>query len=359
MNAVLALTKRNVLCFFRDRAAVLFSFLTALIVVLLYLLFLRNVLISSMSSEGWTILSGEQLPSLVDSWVMAGIIGIVSVTSCAGSLQCMVDDKVSGKDMCFRIAPIKPSELAAGYVLSAFLAGFIVSAATLAFALAYLCATGCELGIPDIFASILLLVPSALSSSIILFALASLLKSQSAYTGFSIIMSTLIGLLYGLYLPMVAFPKVVYAMANLIPATHMAALFRQHLCSGPMDDVFGPGGASEFREEMGVDLSVAGYEFTETTSILYVLAVTALFFAISVLIMRKRRNRCPHEEPCVRLCPQEMALMSTAGSFDMNPSTPISRNLSAYLGLSTVHANAFMPLSCIDDIVSGSVKQDR
>ena len=48
MNAVLALTKRNVLCFFRDRAAVLFSFLTALIVVLLYLLFLRNVLISSM-----------------------------------------------------------------------------------------------------------------------------------------------------------------------------------------------------------------------------------------------------------------------------------------------------------------------
>lgn len=42
MNVILALTKRNLLLFFRDRSAVLFSFLGAIMILMLYILFLRE-----------------------------------------------------------------------------------------------------------------------------------------------------------------------------------------------------------------------------------------------------------------------------------------------------------------------------
>ena len=86
MNPSVALAKRNLLCYIRDRQSVLFSLMGVLIVVLLYLLFLRNMLIESY----------PDLPcmgNLVDVWVMSGILGIVPVTitsvcPVAGSFTC-------------------------------------------------------------------------------------------------------------------------------------------------------------------------------------------------------------------------------------------------------------------------------
>ena len=47
MDPSLALAKRNMLCYFRDRENVFFSLMGVLIVVLLYLIFLRDMLIGS------------------------------------------------------------------------------------------------------------------------------------------------------------------------------------------------------------------------------------------------------------------------------------------------------------------------
>ncbi len=74
MNASLALAKRNALCYFRDRQSVFFSLMGVLIVVLLYLLFLRNMLI-----EPYSDMPG--MGNLIDAWVLSGILGIVPVTT--------------------------------------------------------------------------------------------------------------------------------------------------------------------------------------------------------------------------------------------------------------------------------------
>ena len=42
MNGMTALAYRNTLCYFRDRSSVLFSLMGVLVVVMIYLLFLRN-----------------------------------------------------------------------------------------------------------------------------------------------------------------------------------------------------------------------------------------------------------------------------------------------------------------------------
>ncbi|MBQ7701094.1 MAG: ABC transporter permease [Candidatus Methanomethylophilaceae archaeon] len=288
MNRVLMLARRNMQCFLRDRASVFFSFMAVLIVIMLYLLFLRNLLIESMLTGGLDFASDAQVSNLIDAWVLAGILGIVSVTSSAGSLHCMVDDRCSGRDLDFKITPMKPYELATSYILSTSAIGLMMSAITLVIAVIFLLATGCILDASSIVVTVVLLIPSTLSGSIIIFAHVSFIKSQGAFSGFYTVLSVLIGFLTGIYMPMGNLPAAMQTIGSLMPATHMASLFRQYLTSGSLRDVFGPYDSSEFREIMGIDLRIGDFTFTPLASLIYVIAVTAVFFAISVIMIKKR-----------------------------------------------------------------------
>ena len=71
----------------------------------------------------------------------------------------------------------------------------------------------------------------------------------------------------------------------------MASLFRQNLGGASLDEIFNgadPSMVTDFRTEMGYDLSIGGFDFTPELSILYVVAVTAVFFAIAVLNVKRR-----------------------------------------------------------------------
>lgn len=283
MNASVALAKRCSLNYFRDRQNVFFSLMGVLIVVLLYLLFLRNMLI-----ESYPDIPG--MSNLIDAWVLSGILGIVPVTTCAGALQTMIEDKTEGKGRDILVTPMTSSQIALGYVLSTFIVGLVMSLITFAICIAYLIATGCPLSIAGIATSLTLLVPSALSASIIMYAITSFLKSTGAFSGLFTVVSVLIGFLAGIYMPMGVMPSAMNVIGTLVPASHMAALFRDSLAADALDEAFGGMPAAEladFRMDMGFDLHLGGFEFSAATMIVYAMAVTAAFFVLVVVRMRK------------------------------------------------------------------------
>lgn len=285
MSGPVALARRNVLCYFRDRGSVVFSLMAVIIVVLLYLLFLRNMLIESYPDM-------DGMSQLVDAWVLAGILGIVPVTTSAGSLQTMVEDRSNGRMRDVLVTPMRPWEVAAGYIMSTFLVGLIMSIITLVVCVVYLAATGCPLSAGGIAVSAVLLVPSSLSGSIIIYAITSFLRSTGAFSGFFVVISVLIGFLAGIYMPMGTMPSGMQVVGTLVPASHMAALFRDSLAGEAMDSVFAgapPDVLESFRTDMGFDLSLGGFGFSSEASIAYVLAVTLVFFAIAVLGIRRGR----------------------------------------------------------------------
>ena len=49
MKGFIGLTKRNMLVYFKDRQAVIFSLLTSIIVFTLYMLFLRNMYVDMLN----------------------------------------------------------------------------------------------------------------------------------------------------------------------------------------------------------------------------------------------------------------------------------------------------------------------
>ena len=284
MNAMMSLARRNVLCYFRDRASVVFSLMAVIIVVMLYLLFLRNMLVESYPDM-------EGMPQLIDAWVLAGILGIVPVTTSAGSLQTMVEDRASGRIRDILVTPMTSAQIAGGYIISTFIVGLVMSTITLAVCVAYLAATGCPLSASGIGMSAVLLIPSSLSGSIVVYAMTSFLRSTGAFSGFFTVVSVLIGFLAGIYMPMGTMPAAMQTIGTLVPASHMAALFRDSLAGDALDGVFAGAPAEtldSFRAEMGFDLSLGGLQFDAGTSMLYVLGITALFFVIAVMGLRRR-----------------------------------------------------------------------
>ena len=284
MNGMLFLAKRNVTCYFRDRASVVFSLMAVIIVVMLYLLFLRNMLVSSYPDM-------DGMPQLIDAWVMAGILGIVPVTTSAGSLQTMIEDRTSGRIRDILVTPMSPAQIAGGYIIGTFLVGLSMSVITLAVCLVYLAATGCPLSAGGVATSVALLVPSSLSGSIIVYAITSFLKSTGAFSGFFTVVSVLIGFLAGIYMPMGTMPDAMQVVGTLVPASHMAAMFRDGLAGDALDSVFS-GAPSEtlagFRSDMRFDLGLGGFSFDPAASMVYVAAITALFFAVAVVGIRRR-----------------------------------------------------------------------
>lgn len=290
MSPSLALARRNVLIYLRDRQSVFFSLMGVLIVVLLYLLFLRDMLISSYPDF-------PGMNRLMDAWVLSGIMGIVPVTTCAGCLQPMVEDRCNGRVHDILVTPMTPWGVASGYILSTFAVGSIMSLTALILCIAYLAVTGCLLTASGVLTAAALIVPSALSASVIVYTMASCVRSTGAFSGLFVVVSVMIGFLAGIYMPMGTMPDAMQTVGTLVPASHMAALFRNALATGHLDSVFAgstPDVLAEFRLDMGFDLELGGFAFTDGGMLLYALAVTAAAFAAAAYgIGRRRRGRAP------------------------------------------------------------------
>ncbi len=285
MTAISSLVRRNVVCFFRDRSSVAFSLMAVMIMIILYLLFLRNTLLESNPGEG--------MDSMMDAWVMAGITAIIPVTASAGCLQVMVEDRANGRVRDILVTPMSPAEIAAGHILSTFLVSLVMSLIAFVVCLVCLIATGCPLSAEGTLVSLVLMIPSSLSGAIIIYAITSFIKSAGAFTGFFTVVSVVIGFLAGIYMPMGTMPEAMRVIGTLLPATQMASLFRDSMAGEALEQAFEGAPATvldDFRTEMGFDLSLFGFEFDFVSSLCYVIAVSAVFFVVAAVGVKRRRR---------------------------------------------------------------------
>ncbi|MEA5040191.1 MAG: ABC transporter permease, partial [Clostridiaceae bacterium] len=223
-----SIAKRNLKLFFRDKSSVFFSLLAVFIIIGLYVLFLGNMLSSGMQ---WL---GDSARFLMDSWIMAGLLAVTSLTTTMGAYGIMIEDKTNKILKDFSASPVRRSTLVGGYVLSAFVIGVIMSAVTFVLAEAYIVAYGGTLlgisAILRVFACILLAV---LASSAMVFFLVSFFQSNNAFATASTVIGTLIGFLTGIYIPIGSLPASVQTAIRIFPVSHAGVLMRQIMMEAP------------------------------------------------------------------------------------------------------------------------------
>lgn len=277
-----ALAGRNLKVFFRDTGSVVMSMFAVLVVIGLYALFLGDQLASAFSMT-----DEDTAREIVNSWVIAGIIGVSSMTSSLGALGVMVEDRVQGIERDFLASPLRRSAIAGGYAISTYAVGCVLSIATFILGEAYIVLGGGEaLDATQTMQMLGGIMLAAASSGSIVFFVASFLRTSGAYSAVSMVVGVAIGFITGCYIPIGSISEEVAMAVKLFPVSHSTSYFRMIMTDKPLADALAgaPSGLlEEFQEELGVFYVIGGQQTTMGSAVLVMVLTTVVFFGLTCL----------------------------------------------------------------------------
>ena len=284
------LAKRMLLLFFRDKLNVFFSLLATLIILMLYVLFLGDMMEQNLQQVlgFWN----DQIRVAMASLTMAGMVAVTSVTSCMGALGIAVADKEeSGRD--FLTSPIPRWKITLGYVTGAGMVGLIMTTVALLFVLAYVRIIGGSF--PDganMGKLALTVVLSALCGNAMMFFATLFIKTQNAFSGLSSVVGSMIGFIMGIFIPVGVLPGAVQWVVRIFPMSHAASMFRLVLADGELVEMFTgvpEGHLQNFRVLYGLVYEYGDFTSSFWFSAAVLVGFTLLFLLLSVLVMRNKK----------------------------------------------------------------------
>lgn len=250
MKELTALTKRHTKNYLRDKISVFFSFLSILILLAIYLLFLGQVFAAI------PFLSDSEQARFTIGYIMGGVLVVATLTLSLGIIGTYVNDLESKRINSFLVTPIHRRKLIISYYITATLITVFLTLIMFMLSFLYL---GLVLGvwynlllIMRIVGIIILYV--CISTPIIVF-LVTFIKSNSAFATLSTIIGTLIGFISGIYIPITVLGSFTKFISTLLPFSHMTMHLRKVLIGNDILKNI-PG---EYLTEMGiVDLPIFG-----------------------------------------------------------------------------------------------------
>lgn len=290
MHILLILAIRNIKLYLRDRLSVFFSLLSALIIIMLYALFLRNNLVAAVTAEAGF---AKYTSWFVDSWLMAGLIVVNSITVSLGVLGLMITDKTANRLRSFLIAPVSRATLVSAYLLAAWIIGSAITLLTFVMGEIYIVLNGGELlsllGMLQVCGLIIL---NVYANTSIIFCIVTLLKSEGAFQTFSTILGTVIGFVAGIYVPIGVLSPAIQSFTKLIPATYGVALTRQVFMQEPISKLFAgapPAAVTGFEKYFGSQVFFGSYQCPPLLMILILLLSGFAFISLSVIIVNRKK----------------------------------------------------------------------
>ena len=244
MRGILGFIKRNVLLFFKDWQSILFSLLTSIIVLVLYLLFLKGTFVSAMQS------AMEQYPGLVSMiaekdidmfanfLLLTGILGSAMISVPFSCITTLVRDRANKVDYDILATPLKRGQIIFAYFVSAVLSSTLLTGFILAIGLVGISLQGdTHLNAIQLVKSFAVVALGSISASAIFMIVVLFFKSVSACEAFFGILSAASGFVIGAYIPISQFSNGVQTVCNLFPASQITILLRNILLNGLLEHI--------------------------------------------------------------------------------------------------------------------------
>ncbi len=297
MKAFLAITKRNIKVFFKDKGMFFTSLITPIILLVLYVTFLANVYRDSFNSsmpEGVQI-SNSLINGTVGAELFSSLLAVCCVTIAFCSNLLMVQDKVNGVRKDFLISPIKRSTLAVSYFIGSLLTTLIVSYCAAAACFIYIAINGWYMSFADVvlvLVDVFLLTAfgTALSSVVNIF-----IKTNGQATAVGTIVSAGYGFLCGAYMPISNFSDGLQKTMSLLPGTYGTSLIRNHALRGVFEEMSAQGFPDEVVDGIAKSLDCKLDFFGNDVSIgaMYgvLIGTTAVLIGIYVLICAFKKDK--------------------------------------------------------------------
>ncbi|MDK1326570.1 ABC transporter permease [Arthrobacter sp. zg-Y1143] len=291
MNVVMDITGRNLRLYFRDRLNVFFSLLGALVLFLLYTLFLGNQQTQGLA-ESFPQAAEEDIKGFVDAWMFAGIVGITAITTGLAAVNVIVDDTATGRFRDFLVSPISRGQLVLGYLLSTVVIALIMTTVVFAVSLAYLgLVDGVVLAVGQVARSYGYLVLSCVAFGALSCFVVTFVRTPGSFAALSTLVGTILGFAAGSYIPVGAFPEGVRNFVSALPFMQASMVVRQEMTEGPMGAVTDqPGAIAEVERLFGITAYVGDWA-VPTGYVLFVLAAMVVVFSVLAALRIRSRIR--------------------------------------------------------------------
>lgn len=280
---MISLIKRNMKLFFYDRTAVFFSFMAVFVVLGLYVCFLGEMMIRPLMLN-----FPQTAREISDTWIMAGTMGIVSLTTSLSVLGIIIDDKSKGIRNDFEVSPLSRTSIHIAYILSTILITCFVSIITLCIGQLYIVIYGGEwMSVYTCMKLLGVMMISVLSSTCMLYYMMSFFKSATSFSNVTTIIGTLSGFLMGIYVPVGALPKLLQTIISYFPPSHSAALYRNIMMQDVLQRSYQGTIDITFKKQFGLVFQYGEHVSTLLDSLCILAMVGGIFWIL--LQVRKRK----------------------------------------------------------------------
>lgn len=290
MSTVLALIKRNIKLFFKDKGMFFTSLITPAILLVLYATFLGNVYRDSfeMNLPDTFKLSEKLMNGLVGGQLISSILAVSCVTVAFCSNFLMVQDKANGSIKDLRISPVKSSVLSLSYYVATLISTLLICFIATSICLVYIASVGWYMSVSDVLfllldVVLLVLFGTALSSIINFF-----LSSQGQISAVGTIISAGYGFICGAYMPISSFSEGLQKVLSFLPGTYGTALVRTHSMQGALAEMQNQGIPAEviesIRDSLDCNLYFFGEQVNMPTMYLILGGTIAVLIAVYVLM---------------------------------------------------------------------------
>ena len=289
MSTVLALIKRNIKLFFKDKGMFFTSLITPAILLVLYATFLGNVYRDSfeMNLPKAFKMSESLLNGLVGGQLISSILAVSCVTVAFCSNFLMVQDKANGSIKDLYISPVKSWVLSLSYYIATLISTLFICFVATGICLVYIATVGWYMSASDVLlllldVVLLVLFGTALSSMINFF-----LSSQGQISAVGTIISAGYGFICGAYMPISSFGEGLQKVLSFLPGTYGTALVRTHSMRGALNEMQNQGIPVEIVESIKDSLDCNLSFFGEQVGIptMYIILGTTVSVLIAVYIL--------------------------------------------------------------------------
>lgn len=288
------LTLRNIKLYFKDKMTFLVSLITPLILLVLFIAFLKSTYEDSILS----IIQGFDLDqSLIDAFTGGWLFSSVLATSCITIAFCsgmMVIDKINRANIDFMVSPVKKSTLQLSYVLANLFSTFIITFVLLIVGLIYLACVGFYITFVDILLIVFGIIITSLFGTILANIIWTFSHSQGVVSGVCTLVSALYGFICGAYMPIRTMGQGMQYFVSLLPGTYATVLFRQGFLNSVLNrmrETLPQGMINGIASGFDVKMSFFGHDVSTLALILVISISTIVLLGVFLFINKfKKKN---------------------------------------------------------------------
>lgn len=296
------LVKRNIKLYLKDKMNVFFSVLAPIIVLLLYILFLGELQVNSITSmlESYGLqdaLTRSDVSALINNWMISGVMGVSCLTVAVNANSSMVRDRQTGNLNDMLASPIKRWVIYASYIISTFLITFFICMIVLTLSLIYLaCTGGFFLSFVDVLAILGITILACICSAFFIVLICGMIKTVSSLSAINGVYSTIIGFLIGAYMPFSMLPSGVQYLGCFVFGTYSTGLFKNYFLRGVLNNMLTKVPADSniievLTENYSLNLDFFGLEISQGWMVFALIFAIVLFGSlILILYYNKKTN---------------------------------------------------------------------